>query len=173
MIAIGKYNLLMVVKEVDFGLYLDGDKLGGLGTMAVTMQNKVKNLNYKTLRYLGHRDFMKFLLFELKLNEYREILKKILESAVPATQQDLVVVFVSVVGKKNGLLTQRTYTKTIHHGEINGRHWSAIQIITGSAAASMADLIMKEKLPHKGYVCQEEVAFQEFCSTEFGELYRE
>ncbi|MFC2061609.1 saccharopine dehydrogenase C-terminal domain-containing protein [Elusimicrobiota bacterium] len=146
---------------------------GGLGTLARSMAGKVKNLNYKTLRYLGHRDLMKFLLFDLKLNEYRKILRSILESAVPATQQDQVVVFVSVVGNKDGQLIQKTYSKTVRHGELCGRHWTAIQISTASAAASVAELVMKEKLPRKGYVCQEEIDFQEFCSTPHGGLYRE
>lgn len=144
---------------------------GGFGTLAHSMKGKVKNLTYKTLRYLGHRDLMKFLLFDLKLNEYRKILKQVLESAVPTTQQDLVVVLVSVVGKKNGLLTQQTYTKTVRHKELFGRHWSAIQIITASSAASVADLILTDRLPHKGYLRQEEIDFHKFCSTRYGKLF--
>lgn len=144
---------------------------GGLGTLAYSANGKIKSLTYKTLRYLGHRDLMKFLLFDLNLNEYRAILKKVLESAVPTTDQDLVVVLCCVEGKKNGLLTQQTYTKTIRHGDIAGRHWTAIQIITASSAASVADLILTERLPHKGYVRQEEIDFSDFCSTPYGKLF--
>ena len=144
---------------------------GGLGTLAHTMEGKIKSLNYKTLRYLGHRDLMKFLLFDLKLNEYRTILKQVLESAVPTTQQDMVVVLCCVEGKKNGVLTQQTYTKTVKHGNLFGRHWSAIQIITASSAASVADLIMREDMPHKGYIRQEEIDFNKFCSTPYGKLF--
>ncbi len=144
---------------------------GGLGTLAHTMKSKIKNLTYKTLRYIGHRDLMKFLLFDLKLNEYRTILKQVLESAVPTTNQDLVVVLCSVEGKKNGVLTQQTYTKTVRHGDLFGRHWSAIQIITASSAASVADLILTDRLPHKGYIRQEEIDFGAFCSTPYGKLF--
>jgi saccharopine dehydrogenase-like NADP-dependent oxidoreductase len=144
---------------------------GGLGTLALSMKGKIQNLTYKTLRYLGHRDLMKFLLFDLKLNEYRAILKQVLESAVPTTNQDLVVVLCSVEGKKNGLLTQQTYTKTVRHGDLHGRHWSAIQIITASSAASVADLVLTDRLPHKGYVRQEEIDFGDFCSTPFGKIF--
>jgi saccharopine dehydrogenase-like NADP-dependent oxidoreductase len=144
---------------------------GGLGTLARTMKGKVKNLTYKTMRYLGHRDFMKFLLFDLKLNEYRKILKQVLESAVPTTNQDQVVVLCYVEGKKNGLLTQQTYAKTVRHGDLMGRHWSAIQMITASSAACVADLVMKGKLPHKGFVCQEEIDFKNFCSTSYGKMF--
>ena len=123
------------------------------------------------MRYLGHRDLMKFLLFDLKLNEYRKILKEVLESAVPTTSQDQVIVLCTVEGMKNGLFTQQTYTKTIRHGDLVGRHWSAIQIITASSAASVADLVMKHKLPHKGFVRQEEINFVDFCSTPFGKMF--
>lgn len=145
---------------------------GGLGTLADSMNGKLKNLTYKTLRYLGHRDLMKFLLFDLKLNEYRTILKQVLESAVPTTDQDLVVVLCCVEGKRNGILTQQTYTKTVRHGDIGGRHWSAIQIITASSAASVAELVLSDQLPHKGYVRQEEIDFNRFCSTGPGKLFK-
>jgi saccharopine dehydrogenase-like NADP-dependent oxidoreductase len=144
---------------------------GGLGTLAHSMKGKVKNLTYKTLRYLGHRDLMQFLLFDLKLNEYRAILKQVLESAVPTTNQDMVVVLCCVEGKRNGILTQQTYTKTIRHGDLFGKHWSAIQIITASSAASVAELVLTERLPHKGYVRQEEIDFAAFCSTPHGKIF--
>lgn len=144
---------------------------GGLGSLAASVNGKVKNLNYKTLRYIGHRDLMKFLLFDLHLNEYRTILKQVLESAVPTTNQDLVVVLCCVEGKKNGILTQQTYTKTIRHGDLFGKHWSAIQIITASSAASVADLALTDQLPHKGYVRQEEIDFGAFCATPYGKLF--
>jgi len=145
---------------------------GGLGTLASSMEGKVQDLNYKTIRYLGHRDLMKFLLFDLKLNEYRTILKQILESAVPTTQQDRVVALVSVVGAKQGLLTQQTYAKTVRHGELCGRRRSAIQIITASSVASVADLAVRGRLPHRGYVRQEEIDFNAFCATPYGELFK-
>jgi saccharopine dehydrogenase-like NADP-dependent oxidoreductase len=146
---------------------------GGLGTLAHSMQGRIKNLDYKTLRYIGHRDLMKFLLFDLKLNEYRAILKQVLESAVPTTAQDLVVVLCCVEGIKNGILTQQTYTKTIRHMDLAGRHWSAIQTITASSAASVADLVLTERLPHRGYVRQEEIDFGDFCSTPYGKIFAE
>lgn len=145
---------------------------GGLGTLAHTALGKVDNLNYKTMRYLGHRDLMKFLLFDLKLNEYRAILKRILESAVPTTDQDKVVVLVTVVGTRKGMLAQHTYTKTFHHGDRYGSHWTAIQLTTASSAAAVAELIMTKELPHTGHVRQEEIDFDTFCSTQFGKLFR-
>ena len=159
----------MVIDGVEYEAF---NTSGGLGTLAHSALGKVKELNYKTMRYLGHRDLMKFLLFDLKLNEYRTILREILESAVPTTQQDLVVLLVTLVGTQKGLLTQHTYTKTVSHGDLYGRHWTAIQLTTASSAASVADLILEGKMPHTGYVRQEEIDFDAFCGTPYGELFR-
>ncbi len=144
---------------------------GGLGTLARSLEGKVKELNYKTLRYLGHRDLMKFLMVDLQLNEYREILKHILESAVPTTEKDRVVMLISVVGKTNGSLRQDTYTKVIPHGEVDGIHWTAIQIATASSVAAVVDLCLLGKIQKTGFVRQEEIDFQSFTKSEYGSVY--
>lgn len=145
---------------------------GGLGTLARSLTGKVKELNYKTLRYLGHRDLMKFLMVDLQLNEYREILKRILESAVPTTQQDRVVMLISVVGKTDGTLRQDSYTKVIPHGEIGGTHWTAIQKATASSVAAVVDLSLQGKIPKKGWVRQEDIDFQAFIESEYGSIFK-
>ncbi|MDO6749342.1 hypothetical protein, partial [Gilvimarinus sp. 1_MG-2023] len=58
---------------------------GGLGTLCETLQGRVRELNYKTIRYKGHRDRMLFLLDELRLRDRRPLLKEILANAVPRT----------------------------------------------------------------------------------------
>jgi saccharopine dehydrogenase-like NADP-dependent oxidoreductase len=145
---------------------------GGLGTLARTMAGKVRELNYKTIRYVGHRDLMKFLMFDLHLNEYREILKRILESAVPSTEQDRVVILVSVVGRRSGILRQQTYTRIVSHGEIAGRHWTGIQVTTASALAAVVDLVLSGKIGRRGFVRQEDIDLDAFLATEYGEVYR-
>ena len=50
-------------------------------------------MNYKTLRYPGHCEKIQFLMNDLKLNEDRETLKRILEKAIPQTQQDVVIIY--------------------------------------------------------------------------------
>jgi saccharopine dehydrogenase-like NADP-dependent oxidoreductase len=132
----------------------------------------VREINYKTLRYVGHRHLMKFLMFDLHLNDYREILKKILESAVPSTDQDRVVILVSVVGRRGGNLRQQTYTRIVSHGEIAGKHWTAIQVTTASALAAVVDLCLTGKIGKAGFVRQEEIDLDAFLATEYGEVYR-
>ena len=55
-------------------------------------------MNYKTIRYPGHCEKIRFLMEELKLNDMRDTFKDILENAIPSTTQDVVLVFVTVHG---------------------------------------------------------------------------
>src|SRR6202789_2954569 len=101
-----------------------------LGTLCETLSGKVRNLNYRTIRYPGHAAIMKALLNDLRLRDRRELLKDILENSVPATLQDGVIFFVTVSGLKDGHLLQETYAHKIYAREIGGHMLSAIQITT-------------------------------------------
>jgi saccharopine dehydrogenase-like NADP-dependent oxidoreductase len=67
---------------------------GGLGTLCETLAGKAREVNYKTVRYPGHCERMKMLVSDLKLGERRELFKDVLETAIPVTLQDVVLVFV-------------------------------------------------------------------------------
>lgn len=62
---------------------------GGLGTLCDTLKGRVQELNYRTIRYVGHRDLAAFLVNDLRLGRRRNVLKDILEHAVPVTLQDV------------------------------------------------------------------------------------
>jgi saccharopine dehydrogenase-like NADP-dependent oxidoreductase len=144
---------------------------GGLGTLAETLAEKVRELNYKTVRYLGHRDHMTLLVNELRLSERRELLKEILENAVPITFQDVVVTFCTVTGYRKGNLVQRSDARKIYHTEIAGEAWSAIQLTTASALCAVLDLHVTGALARQGLVRQEDVDFEQFMENRFGRHY--
>jgi saccharopine dehydrogenase-like NADP-dependent oxidoreductase len=144
---------------------------GGLGTLAETLAGRVENLNYKTVRYPGHCAIMKMLVRDLRLGERRELLKNVLEAAVPMTKQDVVLVFVSVHGFKEGRLTQETYAKKIYSQEVDGHLWSAIQITTAAGITAMVDLLKAGQIPAKGFVRQEDVSLDDFLANRFGRYY--
>ncbi len=106
---------------------------GGLGTLCETLEDQVRELNYRTIRYLGHRDLMALLVHELRLSERRDVLKDILENALPITFQDVVVVFCSVTGWRNEQLVQTSDARKIYSKMIDNEPWSAIQITTAAA----------------------------------------
>jgi saccharopine dehydrogenase-like NADP-dependent oxidoreductase len=144
---------------------------GGLGTLCETLRGKARSLNYKTIRYPGHAHIMKALLNDLRLRDRREVLKDILENAVPATLQDVVIVFVTVSGVQGGRLVQETYANKIYGRPIGGAMRSAIQITTAAGICGALDLLRTGALPHRGFVRQEEIALDQFLANRFGRYY--
>lgn len=144
---------------------------GGLGTLCETLDGKVRELDYKTVRYPGHRELARFLVNELRMTERRELLKDILEYAVPITYQDVVVVFCTATGQRNGRFVQKSDARKIYQQSIDGELWSAIQVTTASALCAVVDLHREGKLPATGFVTQEDVAYPTFLANRFGKHY--
>ncbi len=145
---------------------------GGVGTLAETLAGRVRNLDYKTIRYRGHRDLIKFLMNELRMNEHRQQLKEILERAVPVTPQDVVLIFCTAIGTKAGRFEQVTDARKVYHGSYLGLDASAIQITTAAGITAVLDLHATGQLPTKqGFVRQEEVPLSQFLANRFGHAY--
>jgi saccharopine dehydrogenase-like NADP-dependent oxidoreductase len=144
---------------------------GGLGTLAATLEGKVRTMNYRTIRYPGHASIMKALLNDLNLRNRRDVLKDLFENALPATMQDVVIVFVTVCGTKNGRFMQETYAHKVYAGPVSGRMMSAIQITTASGITTVLDLLKDGKLPQKGFVKQEDIGLADFLANRFGQYY--
>jgi saccharopine dehydrogenase-like NADP-dependent oxidoreductase len=142
---------------------------GGLGTLCESLLGRVEALTYKTVRYPGHCEIVKLLVRDLRLAHRRDVLKDVLETAIPVTDQD--VVFVSVSGTRDGVLTQETFARKVYAADVGGRRLSAIQLTTAAGICAMADLVREEKLPTSGFVRQEECALEEFLANRFGSLY--
>ncbi len=159
--------------EMDGLLYEAFNTSGGLGTLADTYAGRVKTMNYKTLRYPGHCEKIHFLMNDLKLNEDRETLKRVLERAIPQTQQDVVLIYASVVGMQQGNLFEETYVKKVYPETIAGRLWSAIQVTTASALCCVADLVLAEPGAYQGFVTQESFMLADVLQNRFGACYRE
>lgn len=156
---------------------LDGDRYeafntsGGLGTLCETLMGDVRELNYKTIRYMGHRDLVSFLVNDLQLSKRRDTLKEILENAVPVTFQDVVITFCTVKGQRKNQLVQMSDARKIRSRAIGGEVWSAIQITTAAEICGVIDMHVAGKLPNQGFVRQEQVAFDDFIANRFGQHY--
>ncbi len=144
---------------------------GGLGSLCETLEGRVRELNYKTIRYQGHRDLMNFLIRGLRLSERRELLKDILERAVPVTFQDVVVVFCTVSGQRKGQYVQHSDARKIYGQTINGETWSAIQLTTAAGICTVVDLYFGGAMSGTGLVRQEQVKLADFLKNRFGQNY--
>ncbi len=158
----------LVIDGVEFEAF---NTSGGLGTLAESLKGRVRNLNYKTIRFPGHCDLMRFLLHELRFSEHRAQLKEVLERSIPSTMDDQVVIFVSASGMLDGRLCERVYAKRVRAQSIGGHHWTAIQVTTAAGICAAIDLFAQGKTPSKGLVRMEDIAFDDFIANRFGRYY--
>ena len=116
---------------------------------------------------------MQFLLGDLGLKGDQNLLKDIMRKSMPATMQDVVLVFVTVSGQKNGVLLQEVFARKIFATRDGAQPLSAIQITTAAGICAAVDLFREGKLPQKGFVRQEEVALPDFLANRFGSAYQQ
>ncbi len=158
--------------ELDGLLYEAFNTSGGLGTLADSYRGRVRTMNYKTLRYPGHCEKIQFLMNDLKLNEDRETLKRILERAIPQTHQDVVLVYAAVTGTRQGELFEETYVKKVYPRTMLGRTWSAIQVTTASSLCAVLDLVLAKPSAYRGFIRQEHFPLRDVLDNRFGECFR-
>jgi saccharopine dehydrogenase-like NADP-dependent oxidoreductase len=144
---------------------------GGLGTLCETLAGCVRNLDYKSIRYPGHRDAMDFLLHDLRLVERRDLLRQVLEHAVPHSREDVVIVFASASGRRNGRLEQETRVARIFGGRLRGVDRTAIELATAAGVVGVLELLRAGHLPAKGFIKQEQVPLEAFLATRTGGVY--
>ena len=144
---------------------------GGIGSLANSYLKKVKHMSYKTIRYPGHCAKMRFLMHDLKLNQDRDTLKRILENSIPKTSQDVVLVYVSVTGTKDNFFTEENYVKKFYPKIINGFNWSAIQLTTASGLCATLDMVLSQPGKFKGHIRQEQISLDDLTSNRFGQYY--
>ncbi|HNT40227.1 MAG TPA: saccharopine dehydrogenase NADP-binding domain-containing protein [Rubrivivax sp.] len=148
---------------------------GGLGTLCDTLAGRVQTLDYKSVRYPGHHALMKVLLEELQLKHDTRTLTDILRRAVPATMQDVVLVFVTVSGLRDGVLLQEVFARKIfaERGGDGVPPQSAIQITTAAGICAAVDLFREGALPPRGFIRQEQVPLPAFLANRFGQAYQQ
>lgn len=157
--------------KVDGLTYEAFNTSGGIGSLADTYFGKVKQITYKTIRYPGHCSKIRFLMNDLKLNYDRDTLKSILEKALPKTLQDVVLVYVSVTGKQEGLFVEENYVKKFYPKKVHNQTWSAIQLTTATSICAVFDMVATQQGKYKGFVKQEQFSLEDFTANRFGEYY--
>jgi saccharopine dehydrogenase-like NADP-dependent oxidoreductase len=144
---------------------------GGLGTMCDTYLGRVRNLDYKTIRYPGHHRLMNFFFHELLMREDRQKAGEILVNAKPPVNQDVVYVHVSVEGIRQGIMIRDEFVKAYYPLEIAGEPWRAISWTTAAGVCGVVEMVAGGVLAQKGFIKQEEISLEEFLKTKHGRLY--
>ena len=140
---------------------------GGCATMCETFEGEVLNLSYKTIRYPGHLNHMKFLFNDLHLKKNKDVLEKLFDKQVPRTKNDVIIFFVKVIGIIDGVLQEKTYLRKIYGDE----KFSAIQLTTASGVCSALKMFLDGKITNKGFTKQESLSWDDFLNNDFGKVY--
>jgi saccharopine dehydrogenase (NAD+, L-lysine-forming) len=143
---------------------------GGLGTMCETFAGRVDRLDYKSIRYPGHRDLIRFLLHELRLAHKRGMVQELLADAYPPVRDDLVVLYAAAEGARAGRAAREEFVRLYHPQTITGHVRTAIAWTTAAGAVAMVELLAQGVLPDAGLVHQEDVPLDVFLETSAGQL---
>ena len=158
-------------------LLIDGVKYesfntsGGLGSLASTCEGRVRNLSYQSIRYPGHAAIMRTLLRDLGLSNRQGLLLDIFGHSLPVTSQDVVIIFITVTGKRGDRLEQLTYTNKSYGKRIAGREFTAIQLTTASSACAVLDLLATGAITQRGFIRQEDIALDAVLGNRFGQVF--
>jgi saccharopine dehydrogenase-like NADP-dependent oxidoreductase len=144
---------------------------GGLGTMCTTFEGQVDRLDYKTLRYPGHCDLMRFFFDELHMRQDRELAGRILVKAKPPVDDDLVYLYAAVEGDRCGVLVREQLVRTYRPVAVAGRRWRAISWTTAASVCATVELVARQQLPRRGFVRQEQVDLDAMMATVTGQMF--
>ncbi|WZB74082.1 saccharopine dehydrogenase C-terminal domain-containing protein [Achromobacter insuavis] len=144
---------------------------GGLGTLPATLLGRARNVDYKSVRYPGHCNLMKLLLNDLRLRDRRDLLKDIFETAIPTTEQDVIVIQAQASGHRHGRLEEESYPIRVFGADVDGHRLSAIQLSTAAGICAALDLVAHQVLPQRGFVGQEQISLEALLANRFGRVY--
>jgi saccharopine dehydrogenase-like NADP-dependent oxidoreductase len=135
---------------------------GGAADLPQALAGKTKSLDYKTLRYPGHYEWVENILKEIPYGENEvEILQQKMEEMIPMVEDDLVVIYASVLGfdgnNKFRALEEFYLIKPI---SIRGKKLRAIQATTAAGLVESARLLLTGK--YKGCILQSQIDPEEF-----------
>jgi saccharopine dehydrogenase (NAD+, L-lysine-forming) len=143
---------------------------GGLGTMCETFAGRVTSLDYKTIRYPGHCELMRFMLHELGLGRHREEAIRLLAEAYPPVRDDLVIVYAAAEGAAGGSRMREEFVRVYRPRIVAGGMRTAISWTTAAGAVGMVELLAEGALPDSGFVRQEDVPLNALLATSAGEM---
>lgn len=158
-------------------VWIDGIQLeafttsGGLGTMCASFEGRVDRLDYKTLRYPGHCQLMRFFFDELHLRQDRDLAGRILVSAKPPVDDDVVYLYAAAEGERAGLHVREQVVRSYTPLVVDGRRWRAISWTTAASACAVVELVASGLLADRGLVRQEDVRYDAFVATAAGSLF--
>jgi saccharopine dehydrogenase-like NADP-dependent oxidoreductase len=149
------------------GEFLEADYTsGGSSDLPTYFQDKIKHLDYKSLRYPGHYLWINQLKKKLGNKLDAASLQSEMLHSIPFQEDDRVLIYASVMGRnKLGYWIEKNKHLEIRPAQVNGIRMSAIQRTTASSLAQSAELLLQGKI--KGAILQSKIPMDEFLTGTF------
>lgn len=140
---------------------------GGAADLPDYFAGKAKNLDYKTLRYVGHYDWVESLIRKLPKDENLPFtLQDVMLKAIPSVEDDVVLVHASVDGfdasGRRRMIEKAFFVEPL---QINGKSLRAIQTTTAAPLCESAIMLLTGN--YKGVVLQSQLNPEEFMKGNF------
>jgi saccharopine dehydrogenase-like NADP-dependent oxidoreductase len=152
---------------IDGDEYEDNFTSGGAADFPDAFAGKVKDLDYKTLRYPGHYEWVKNTLSTIIHEENRiKALEKIMLENIPSVEDDVVVIYASVEGNdKHGRLRRKERSYKIFPSFVGNKRLRAIQTTTAAPLCEVAYMMIRNQW--SGTILQSQLKADEFLNGPF------
>ena len=105
------------------------------------------------------------------MRDQREMAGKILTTAKPPVDDDVVYIHVAAEGSVNGQMLRKEFVRAYKPIEVGGKSRTAIAWTTSASVVSVIEMVRDDILPQKGFRKQEEIPLEAFLKTWTGRLY--
>ena len=152
---------------IDGDAYEDNFTSGGAANLPDAFAGRVKNLDYKTIRYPGHYQWVQNTLSTIQNVENKiKSLENIMLENIPSVEDDVVVVYASVQGKdRNGRLRRKERSYKIFPSVVGHKKLRAIQTTTAAPLCEIARMLLTHQW--KGVILQSDVPTLDFLNGPF------
>lgn len=151
---------------IDDITYEDNFTSGGAADLPEAFEGRVKDLDYKTLRYPGHYAWVKETIDQIDGDDKINTLEKTMLDQIPSVEDDVVIVYASVKGKDaQGKLRMMEKSYNVKPSLVGSQTLRAIQSTTAGPLCESAYMLLKGGL--KGVVLQSQIPAKDFLNGPF------
>ena len=132
---------------IDGVTYEDNLTSGGAADLPDAFLGKIKNVDYKTIRYPGHYEWVRQILSEEPVGKNAiEYLQEVMQNRIPSVEDDVVIVYAAIEGRdKNGVLRGIQASYRIEPTFVGTKKLRAIQTTTAAPLAEVARMLLTDK----------------------------
>ncbi len=137
----------------------------GLSDLTPYLEAGVRNVTFKTLRYPGHLDYMRFLLDDLGLKSRRDMLRSLLMNGLPVIDEDELLLFLTARSTHRNRPAERSLSLRFR----SDRHqpFNAMTSVAAAYAASLIDLLRKGAFGASGMVAHNRIESEQLLENPF------